>query len=92
MAEEKTNPLEGEINVEYEEMLSSLITSLTKERLGALAQGKVIANKYNELLKANQELNEALINAQEELSHKNKEINKLKKSVKNNAKSEDISE
>jgi hypothetical protein len=83
--------LEGQVNVVYEEMLSELITNLYKDRLRALAQGKVIATKYNEVLKLNKELNEQLILAQQELSHKIKELEKLKKRQPKNAKSKDIS-
>tara|TARA_B100000085_G_C18528673_1_gene507011 strand:+ start:953 stop:1216 length:264 start_codon:yes stop_codon:yes gene_type:complete len=83
--------LEGQVNVVYEEMLSELITNLYKDRLKALAQGKVIATKYNEVLKLNTELNEQLILAQTELSHKIKELEKLKKRQPKNAKSKDIS-
>lgn len=83
--------LEGQVNVVYEEMLSELITTLYKDRLKALAQGKVIATKYNEVLQLNTALNEQLILAQQELSHKLKELEKLKKRQPKNAKSKDIS-
>ncbi len=83
--------LEGQVNVVYEEMLSELITNLYKDRLKALAQGKVIATKYNEVLQLNTALNEQLILAQQELSHKIKELEKLKKRQPKNAKSKDIS-
>jgi len=83
--------LEGQVNVVYEEMLSELITNLYKDRLKALAQGKVIATKYNEVLQLNTKLNEQLILAQTELSHKIKELEKLKKRQPKNAKSKDIS-
>ena len=83
--------LEGQVNVVYEEMLSELITNLYKDRLKALAQGKVIATKYNEVLQLNTKLNEQLILTQTELSHKIKELEKLKKRQPKNAKSEDIS-
>jgi len=83
--------LEGQVNVVYEEMLSELITNLYKERLKALAQGKVIATKYNEVLQLNTKLNEQLILTQTELSHKIKELEKLKKRQPKNAKSKDIS-
>ena len=83
--------LEGQVNVVYEEMLSELITTLYKDRLKALAQGKVIATKYNEVLQLNTALNEQLILAQQELSHKIKELEKLKKRQPKNAKSKDIS-
>ena len=83
--------LEGHVNVVYEEMLSELITNLYKDRLKALAQGKVIATKYNEVLQLNTKLNEQLILAQTELSHKIKELEKLKKRQPKNAKSKDIS-
>lgn len=87
MAEE----IEGHVNAVYEEMLSELITSLYKDRVRALAQGKVIATKYNEVLAINNRLNEQLILTQQELSHKNKELEKLKKRRPKNAKSKDIS-
>lgn len=83
--------LEGQVNVVYEEMLSELITNLYKDRLKALAQGKVIATKYNEVLQLNTKLNEQLILAQTELSHKIKELEKLKKRQPKNAQSKDIS-
>tara|TARA_A100001388_G_C28704205_1_gene467750 strand:+ start:83 stop:346 length:264 start_codon:yes stop_codon:yes gene_type:complete len=83
--------LEGQVNVVYEEMLSELITNLYKDRLKALAQGKVIATKYNEVLQLNTKLNEELILTQTELSHKIKELEKLKKRQPKNAKSKDIS-
>lgn len=83
--------LEGQVNVVYDEMLSELITTLYKDRLKALAQGKVIATKYNEVLQLNTALNEQLILAQQELSHKIKELEKLKKRQPKNAKSKDIS-
>ena len=83
--------LEGQVNVVYEEMLSELITTLYKDRLKALAQGKVIATKYNEVLQLNTKLNEQLILTQTELSHKIKELEKLKKRQPKNAKSKDIS-
>ena len=83
--------LEGQVNVVYEEMLSELITNLYKDRLKALAQGKVIATKYNEVLQLNTKLTEELILTQTELSHKIKELEKLKKRQPKNAKSKDIS-
>ena len=88
MAEE----IEGQVNAVYDGMLSELITSLYKDRVRALAQGKVIATKYNEVLAINNRLNEQLILTQEELSHKTKELEKLKKRQPKNAKSKDISE
>lgn len=87
MAEE----IDGIVNVEYDKMLSELITSLYKDRIRALAQGKVIAQKYNEVLKINTKLNEALLQTQTELSHATKELERLKRK-KTNAKSKDISE
>ena len=87
MAEE----LDGDVNVEYDKMLSELITNLYKERIRALAQGKVIAKKYNEVLKINTDLNKALLLTQEQLSHATKELERLKRK-KTNAKSKDISE
>jgi hypothetical protein len=87
MAEE----IDGIVNVEYDKMLSELITSLYKDRIRALAQGKVIAQKYNEVLKINTKLNEALLQTQTELSHVTKELERLKRK-KTNAKSKDISE
>lgn len=83
--------LEGAVNAEYDRMLGELITNLYKERIRALAQGKVIAHKYNEVLKLNNELNIQLIKTQEQLSHSGKELEKLKRKNKN-AKSKDISE
>ena len=83
--------LEGAVNAEYDRMLGELITNLYKERIRALAQGKVIAHKYNEVLKLNNELNIQLIKTQEQLSHSGKELEKLKRKTKN-AKSKDISE
>lgn len=85
MAEE----FDGAVNLEYDKMLSELITSLYKDRVRALAQGKVIATKYNEVLKKNTDLNIALLTSQEQLSHATKELEKLKK--RKNAKSKDIS-
>ena len=87
MAEE----IDGIVNVEYDKMLSELITSLYKDRVRALAQGKVIATKYNEVLKINNDLNIALLKTQEQLSHATKELERLKRK-KTNAKSKDISE
>jgi len=87
MAEE----IDGIVNVEYDKMLSELITSLYKDRIRALAQGKVIAQKYNEVLKLNNELNIQLLKTQEQLSHTGKELERLKRK-KTNAKSKDISE
>jgi hypothetical protein len=87
MAEE----IDGAVNVEYDKMLSELITSLYKDRVRALAQGKVIATKYNEVLKINNDLNIALLKTQEQLSHAGKELERLKRK-KTNAKSKDISE
>lgn len=87
MAEE----LDSVVNVEYDKMLSELITSLYKDRIRALAQGKVIAQKYNEVLKINTDLNIALLKTQEQLSHATKELERLKRK-KTNAKSKDISE
>jgi hypothetical protein len=87
MAEE----IDGAVNKEYDKMLSELITSLYKERVRALAQGKVIAQKYNEVLKLNNELNIQLLKTQEQLSHAGKELERLKRK-KTNAKSKDISE
>jgi len=82
---------EGAVKVEYDKMLAELITNLYQERIKALAQGKVIAQKYNEVLKLNNELNIQLIKTQEQLSHSGKELEKLKRKTKN-AKSKDISE
>lgn len=87
MAEE----FEGAVRVEYDKMLAELITNLYQERVKALAQGKVIAQKYNEVLKLNTELNVQLIKTQEQLSHTGKELERLKRKTKN-AKSKDISE
>jgi hypothetical protein len=87
MAEE----IDGAVNKEYDKMLSELITSLYKDRVRALAQGKVIAQKYNEVLKLNNELNIQLLKTQEQLSHTGKELERLKRK-KTNAKSKDISE
>lgn len=84
--------IESSVNAVYNEMLSELITSLYKDRVRALAQGKVIASKYNEVLKINEHLNTQLILTQEQLSHKTKELDKLKKRTPKNAKSKDISE
>ena len=84
--------IEGRVNIVYDEMLSELITSLYKDRVRALAQGKVIATKYNEVLAINNRVNQQLIMTQEELSHKTKELDKLKKRTPKNAKSKDISE
>jgi hypothetical protein len=84
--------IEGRVNIVYDEMLSELITSLYKDRVRALAQGKVIATKYNEVLAINNRVNQQLIMTQEELSHKTKELEKLKKRTPKNAKSKDISE
>ena len=83
---------EGEINAVYDEMINEFITSLYTDRIKALAQGKVIATKYNEVLKVNRDINEQLILTQQELSHKIKELEKLKKRTSKNAKSKDISE
>lgn len=82
---------DGAVGAEYDKMLSELITSLYKDRVRALAQGKVIATKYNEVLKINTKLNEALLQTQTELSHATKELERLKRK-KTNAKSKDISE
>ena len=71
--------IESSVNAVYNEMLSELITSLYKDRVRALAQGKVIATKYNEVLAINNRVNQQLIMTQEELSHKTKELEKLKK-------------
>jgi hypothetical protein len=84
--------IEGRVNIVYDEMLSELITSLYKDRVRALAQGKVIATKYNEVLAINNRVNQQLIMTQEQLSHKTKELDKLKKRTPKNAKSKDISE
>lgn len=84
--------IEDSVNAVYNEMLSELITSLYKDRVRSLAQGKVIATKYNEILKINEHLNTQLILTQEQLSHKTKELDKLKKRQPKNAKSKDISE
>ena len=83
---------EEEINAVYEEMITELITSVNKDRVKALAKVKVIANKYNEVLTINRDLNKELILTQKELSHKLKELEKLKKRTPKNAKSKDISE
>lgn len=82
--------LEGAVNAEYDRMLGELITNLYKERIRALAQGKVIAHKYNEVLKLNNELNLELIKTQEKLSHTTKEFERLKRK-NSNAKSKGIS-
>jgi len=84
--------IEGLTNVIYDEMLGEYLASLQKDRIRALAQGKVIATKYNEVLKINEHLNNQLILTQEQLSHKTKELDKLKKRTPKNAKSKDISE
>lgn len=82
--------LDGAIQVEYTKMLDEYITSINKDRVMALAKAKVYANKCNELLLVNSQLNEALVKAQQQLGHKTKELEKLKK--RKNAKSKDISE
>ena len=64
--------IEGLTNVIYDEMLGEYLASLQKDRIRALAQGKVIATKYNEVLKINEHLNNQLILTQEQLSHKTK--------------------
>lgn len=87
-----SDDLEGAVNVEYEKMIGEFITGLYKDRIRALAQSKVIAKKYNEALAFNKELNAALLKLQEELSHKTKELEKLKKRSKTDVESEDISE
>ena len=87
-----TDEIQGLTNVMYDQMLGEYLASLQKDRIRALAQGKVIANKYNEALKANHDVNKKLTLLQEELSHKTKELEKLKKRTPKNAKSKDISE
>jgi len=82
--------LESAVNAEYLRMLDEYITSINKDRVMALAKAKVYAEQYNSILKINKELNEQLVLTQQQLGHKNKELEKLKK--RKNAKSKDISE
>ena len=82
--------IEGAVNAEYSKMLDEYITSINKDRVMALAKAKVYATRCNELLKINKDLNEALVVAQQQIGHKTKELEKLKK--RKNAKSKDISE
>jgi D-mannonate dehydratase len=86
MAEE-INPA---VDIEYNKMLHELITNLYKERIRALAQCKVVAEKYNEVLKLNTQINIELLKIQETLSHTQKELERLKR--KTNAKSKGTSE
>jgi len=81
-----SDEINGAVEVEYQSMLHETITNLYKERVRALAQGKVIAQKYNEVLKINEGLNIALNKCQADLSHMTKEFERLKKR-KTNAKS-----
>lgn len=87
-----TEEIEGQTNVMYDRMLGEYLASLQKDRIRALAQSKVIATKYNEALKVNHDLHKQLVLLQEELHHKTKELEKLKKRRPKNAKSKDISE
>lgn len=82
--------IEGAVNAEYYKMLDEYITSINKDRVMALAKAKVYAQRFNELLIINKDLNEALVIAQQQIGHKTKELEKLKK--RKNAKSKDISE
>ena len=81
--------LEGAIQVEYTKLLDEYITSINKDRVMALAKAKVYAQKCNELMRVNKELNEALIAKEQQLGHKTKELKNLER--RKNAKSKDIS-
>ena len=70
---------EGRTNVEYEEMLSEMITNLWKDRIKTLAQNKVLAIKYNEILKTNKELHATIYDLQERLHHTEKDRDQLKR-------------
>jgi hypothetical protein len=82
--------IEGAVNAEYSRMLDEYITSINKDRVMALAKAKVYAQQCNELMQVNRELNKTLVAAQQQIGHKTKELEKLKK--RKNAKSKDISE
>lgn len=70
---------EGRATAEYEEMLSEMITNLWKDRIKTLAQNKVLAIKYNEILKTNKELHVTILELQERLHHAEKERDQLKR-------------
>lgn len=76
------NEFEGLANNEYDVLVREAITTLYQDRLRALAQNRVIGKKYNEVLAINKQLNEALIDTQDQLSHALKERDRLKRNAK----------
>lgn len=76
------NEFEGLANNEYDALVREAITTLYQDRLRALAQNRVIGKKYNEVLAINKQLNEALIDTQDKLSHAQKERDRLKRNAK----------
>jgi len=77
-----TEEFNTDVDLEYKAVLDEMVTNLWKDRLKTLAQNKVIAKKYNEVLAINNKLNEALLKTQEELSHVTKERDRLKRNAK----------
>lgn len=71
-----------DVDMEYQKLLNEMVTNLWSERLKVIAQNKVIATKYNEVLKINETLNKALLESQEQLSHALKERDRLKRNAK----------
>lgn len=76
------NEFEGHVNVEYDGLVREAITTLYQDRLKTLAQNRVLGKKYNEVLAINKKLNEALIDTQDQLSHAQKERDRLKRNAK----------
>lgn len=71
-----------DVDILYGKMIDEMVTNLWKERIKTLAQNKVIALKYNEVLAINETLNKELLRTQEQLSHALKERDRLKRNAK----------
>lgn len=78
----KDEDFEGLANQEYDALVREAITTLYQDRLKTLAQNRVLGKKYNEVLAINKNLNEALFETQEKLSHALKERDRLKRNAK----------
>ena len=73
---------DDDVDILYGKMIDEMVTNLWKERIKTLAQNKVIALKYNEVLSINETLNKELLRTQEQLSHALKERDRLKRNAK----------
>lgn len=71
-----------DVDILYGKLIDEMVTNLWKERIKTVAQNKIIGQKYNEVLAINENLNKALLETQEQLSHALKERDRLKRNAK----------